>query len=187
MQGRTVILVSHHVQLCSGGASYIVALDNGRVLFQGEREAFQSSGVIRSLGQTSTADDDGEEKEKLIEIEERVLSTEALTQSVDDATVSTSTLASDVKKKVEKKPARKLVEEETRAVGRIKKDIWLTFFWACGQHWYWTLFVFIFCVASLAPVLENTWLRYVISALGVVLWTVDSDTECSQVLVGFGA
>ena len=30
MRGRTVILVSHHVQLCAPGASYIVALDNGR-------------------------------------------------------------------------------------------------------------------------------------------------------------
>ncbi|KAJ2928554.1 hypothetical protein H1R20_g8546, partial [Candolleomyces eurysporus] len=130
MKGRTVILVSHHVQLCVGGASYIVALDNGRVLFEGGRDAFQASGIIRKLGQTSTAaGDDGEEKEKLIEIGAKVLGEQG-------------------------------VEEEKRAVGRIKRDIWMTFFWACGHYWYWTLFGVTFIIASIAPVLENSWLRF---------------------------
>jgi ABC-type multidrug transport system ATPase subunit len=160
MKGRTVILVSHHVQLCATGASYIVALDNGRVLFEGGRDAFQSSGIIRSLGQTSTAQDDGEEKEKLIEIEDEVLGEHSEGESTTAAEASASSSVIDVKKLKEKKPARKLVEEETRAVGRIKKDIWATFFWACGHHWYWSIFGLIFAVASLAPVFENGWLRY---------------------------
>lgn len=160
MKGRTVILVSHHVQLCSTGASYIVALDNGRVLFEGRREAFQSSGIIRSLGQTSTAQDDGEEKEKLIEVEDEVLGEHSESSSTAAEASTTASTTLDSKKKLkEKKPARKLVEEETRAVGRIKKDIWITFFWACGHHWYWTLFGVIFSIASLAPVFENGWLR----------------------------
>ena len=33
MRGRTVLLVSHHVQLCDLGASYIVALGNGHLQF----------------------------------------------------------------------------------------------------------------------------------------------------------
>jgi ABC-type branched-subunit amino acid transport system ATPase component len=33
-----VILVSHHVQLCFTGASYIVALDDGHLLFAGDQE-----------------------------------------------------------------------------------------------------------------------------------------------------
>ncbi|KAF5314753.1 hypothetical protein D9611_007066 [Ephemerocybe angulata] len=164
MNGRTVVLVSHHVQLCAGGAGYIVALDNGRVLFEGSREAFHSSGIIRSLGQTSTSegDDDGAEKEKLVEVEEEVLASSPSGKQQESEGDASSTVAGTeaavVKK--EKKPARKLVEEETRAVGRIKRDIWMTFVWACGHGWYWTLFGFIFCVASLAPVLENSWLRY---------------------------
>ncbi|RXW18905.1 hypothetical protein EST38_g6949 [Candolleomyces aberdarensis] len=157
MKGRTIILVSHHVQLCAGGASYIVALDNGRVLFEGGRDAFQASGIIRKLGQTSTAaGDDGEEKGKLIEIEAKVLGV----QGGQSETSSTTTAAASAIVKKEKKPARKLVEEEKRAVGRIKRDIWMTFFWACGHYWYWALFGVTFIIASIAPVLENTWLRF---------------------------
>jgi len=52
MRGRTVILVSHHVQLCAPGASYIVALDNGRVQFQGTVIRFKTSGVMNGLVQS---------------------------------------------------------------------------------------------------------------------------------------
>ncbi|KAJ2928555.1 hypothetical protein H1R20_g8545, partial [Candolleomyces eurysporus] len=156
MKGRTVILVSHHVQLCAGGASYIVALDNGRVLFQGGRDAFQSSGIIRKLGQTSSeTGDDSEEKGELIKIEAKVLEG----QGGQSETSSTAAAAPSAIVK-EKKPARKLIEEEKRAVGRVKRDIWMTFFWACGHYWYWTLFGVTFIIASIAPVLENTWLRF---------------------------
>ncbi|KAJ2928533.1 hypothetical protein H1R20_g8544, partial [Candolleomyces eurysporus] len=155
MKGRTVILVSHHVQLCAGGASYIVALDNGRVLFQGGRDAFQSSGIIRKLGQTSseTGDDCGE-KGKMIEIEPEVLED----RGGQSGTRSTTAAASSGIIK-EKKTVRKLVEEEKRAVGRVKRDIWMTFIWACGHYWYWTLFGATFIITSITPVLENTWLR----------------------------
>ena len=161
MEGRTVILVSHHVQLCASGAAYIVALDNGQVLFSGGRDEFQSSGIIKKLGQSSTSDDkdDSEEKAKLVEIENEVLGGHN-DESAGAQSESSSTIGgSSVVVPKEKKPARKLVEEETRAVGRIKKEIWKTYILACGKHWYWTLFAIIFTIASLAPVLENNWLR----------------------------
>lgn len=41
----------------SAQVAYIVALDNGRVLFDGGRDDFHSSGIIRKLGQTSTSDE----------------------------------------------------------------------------------------------------------------------------------
>ncbi|CAA7268235.1 unnamed protein product [Cyclocybe aegerita] len=160
MKGRTVILVSHHVQLCAPGASYVVALDNGRVQFEGPKDEFYSSGAIKTLVQsTSTADqeDDKEEKEALEEAEKRILAAEAESGSEASSTVATSTPASV---KLDKKPARKLVEEEKRAVGRISRDIWETYVWACGNGWYWVVFIFILIVASASPVLENGWLRH---------------------------
>ncbi|KAJ3515541.1 hypothetical protein NLJ89_g1687 [Agrocybe chaxingu] len=160
MEGRTVILVSHHVQLCAPGASYIVALDNGRVQFEGPKDEFYSSGAIKALVQsTSTAaqEDDKEEKEALEEAEKRILATEAESGSEASSTVATSTPASV---KLDRKPARKLVEEEKRAVGRISRDIWETYVWACGNGWYWMIFIFILIVASASPVIENGWLRH---------------------------
>ncbi|KAH6905515.1 hypothetical protein BKA70DRAFT_495907 [Coprinopsis sp. MPI-PUGE-AT-0042] len=152
MQGRTAILVSHHIQLCSSGASYIVALDNGRVMYEGNREGFVSAGVIMELGQSQK--EDLEEKQHLVEAEDAVLAHEDRSES------SSTVVAPSMQPNKEKKPPRKLVEEETRAVGRIHKDIWLTFFKACGGYWYWILFALSFGVASIAPVLENGWLKY---------------------------
>lgn len=156
MKGRTIILVSHHVQLCAPGAAYIVALDNGRVQFEGSKDNFHSSGVLATLIQTTQAQDadDKEEKEKLEKAEEKILAGE------QPESETTSTVASAPPSvKLEKKPARKLVEEEKRAVGRIGRDIWETYIWACGNGWYWALFVFVLIVASASPVLENGWLR----------------------------
>ncbi|PPR02009.1 hypothetical protein CVT24_011132 [Panaeolus cyanescens] len=160
MKGRTVILVSHHVQLCAPGASYIVALDNGRVEFEGTKEDFNKSDVIKTLVQSTHAEgtSDLPEKELLEEVEQKVLSEEpeSHTQSETSSTVA-STPASV---KLERKPPRKLVEEEKRAVGRISRDIWETYIKACGNVWYWLVFIAILIVASLSPVLENGWLRY---------------------------
>lgn len=164
MKGRTVILVSHHVQLCAPGAAYVVALDNGRVQFEGSREAFYSSGVIATLVQSAEAEEentDKDEKEALKVAEENILPEEPESET---SSTAASTPASG---KLEKKPARKLVEEEKRAVGRISRDIWETYIWACGSGWYWALFIGVLVIASASPVLENGWLRY---ALFISTW-----------------
>ncbi|EDR07940.1 multidrug resistance-associated ABC transporter [Laccaria bicolor S238N-H82] len=159
MQGRTVILVSHHVQLCVPGASYVVALDNGRVQYQGSREEFVSSGAIKALVQSTNEDksSDKAEEAELIEAVEEKMALQAETDESDPHSESSSTVAATPKS--EKKP-RKLVEEEARAVGRISRDIWETYIRACGNSWYWGLFSVILVIASLSPVLENGWLRY---------------------------
>jgi ABC-type multidrug transport system fused ATPase/permease subunit len=163
MQGRTVILVSHHVQLCAPGASYITALDNGRVLFEGSKEGFYSSGIMKTLVQSTESSGEMDDKEgKVISEkgEETVLAEELDLPSETSSTVAPSTPASI---KGNKKPARKLVEEEKRAVGRIGRDIWETYIWACGSMWYWLLFMAFLIIASASPVLENGWLRYEIA------------------------
>jgi len=156
MEGRTVILVSHHVQLCAAGANYIVALDNGRVQFAGDYEAFRGSGIIRTLVQTTDAVDSKKE-----DVLEQILDPESSTSS----TVAAST--PDVK--VDRKPPRKLVEEEKRAVGRIGRDVWKTYILACGSGWFWTFLITVLVVASLSPVFENGWLRFLPTILVFLL------------------
>ncbi|KAF9531155.1 multidrug resistance-associated ABC transporter [Crepidotus variabilis] len=159
MAGRTLILVSHHVQLCAPGANYIVALDNGRVAFEGLQDAFFKSGIIRMLTQSNQNEDndnDKAQKEIVDVVEERVLDTTS-PASESSSTAAPSTPASV---KLDRKPARKLVEEEKRAVGRISRDIWETYIWACGGVWYWPIFLVVFLIACATPVLENSWLRY---------------------------
>ena len=161
MQGRTVILVSHHVQLCAPGASYITALDNGRVLFQGSKEDFCSSGVMKTLVQSTESSGEDQEEKAISEKEGELV----LVGELDPPSETSSTIASSIPASIKgnKKPARKLVEEEKRAVGRIGRDIWETYIRASGNAWYWFLFIAFFIIASASPVLENGWLRYEIT------------------------
>jgi hypothetical protein len=59
-----------------------------------------------------------------------------------------------------KKGPRKLVEEETRAVGRVDRSVWKTYFKACGGASYWLIFAISFLLAAVSPIAENGWLRY---------------------------
>ena len=156
--GRTVILVSHHVQLCARGASYVVALDNGRLQFAGNRNEFLNSDIIKSLVQTI----DGGDKKEIEIAEAKPMAIDELAVVNSDISESSSTIASTPSEKdVKQKVPRKLVEEEKRAIGRIGRDIWATYISACGGGFYWICFVLVMVVASVSPVVENGWLRYV--------------------------
>ncbi|KAJ7824278.1 multidrug resistance-associated ABC transporter [Mycena leptocephala] len=149
MQGRTVILVSHHVQLCAPGAAYVVTLDNGRVQFQGSREEFQRSGIMSGVQSTSAEIQDVQE--------DTVIHAMATRINGAGATVLAPSASAG---KAEKKNPRKFLEEEQRAVGRVAWSVWKTYILACGSGWYWVLFALIFIAAALAPVMENGWLSY---------------------------
>jgi len=160
MKGRTVVLVSHHVRLCAPGAKYIVALNNGRLQFEGSSEAFLASPIMKNLVQTTDNASKGEKKEELVKSEENVpiALPEKNSESSSETGSTITPTSSQVKK--ERKPPRKLVEEEKRAVGRIGREIWEMYIWGCGNGWYWMIFISILIVASLSPVVENGWLRY---------------------------
>lgn len=168
MRGRTVILVSHHVQLCAPGAAYIVALDNGRVSYSGDTESFKASGAMAGLVQSdqkSGADNQDAEEEKVIEDFSSNSSSSSIGSPSDEtAPVSeaSSTIAAPSEadtKTNEKKSPRKLIEEEKRAVGRIGMEIWKSYFSAVGGTGYWVIFIAAVSLAALSPVAENGWLR----------------------------
>ncbi|KAI0062503.1 ATP-binding cassette transporter [Artomyces pyxidatus] len=154
MRGRTVVLVSHHVQLCTPGASYIVALDNGRVLYRGDRDTFKASGVLSTLVQSGATD-----PTDTVATEEGATLTESEhVASSSEPVYDTSLAAVETDVKVEKKAPRKLIEDEARAVGRISLDVWVTYIRACGGNWYWLLFGVVMVLAAVGPVAEKGWL-----------------------------
>jgi hypothetical protein len=171
MRGRTVILVSHHVQLCAPGTSYIVALENGRVLYKGDRDGFQSSGVMQSLTHSGAVESTGDEGEAVV----RETNEELLLGEKDDGGGSSTpnteipsendplggVTSVDENPAQKKKGPRKLVEEEAREVGRIGRKVWETYFKACGGVSHWLIFVLAFVLAAMSPIAENGWLRYV--------------------------
>ncbi|EJU00344.1 multidrug resistance-associated ABC transporter [Dacryopinax primogenitus] len=168
MRGRTIILVSHHVQLCLPGASYVVSLENGRLLFSGSPDDFRSSDIMEGLEKANVEEAKKQEvalkEETIEEVADEVAKEEKENEPgpLLDSTTSTAVpnSPSSENKKVAKKGPRKVVEEERRAVGRIGKKIWLLYVHACGNWLYWTLFVIALLVSSAMPVVENAWLRY---------------------------
>lgn len=168
MRGRTVILVSHHVQLCAPGANYIVALDNGHLQFQGNRDAFMSSGVLTSLSQTGATDPADEKEETAVPPVEEIAEAEKPSDSETSSTTGATVVEAETKPEA-KKPPRRLVEEEKRAVGRISRDIWLTYLGACGGWIYWFIFALSLGLGASGPVLENWWLKCVLSMTCVQL------------------
>jgi hypothetical protein len=144
MHGRTLILVSHHVQLCADGAAHIVALDNGKVQFQGGPVEFRGSAVFQSLLQTKSAP--SPDIAGLVD--------PSLPESFKS---TTSDLG--VRKPEKTKQPPKLVIEESSAVGRIAWPIWSTYLRAAGGATYWLFFTIILLLGSLTPVFENGYLR----------------------------
>ena len=162
LRGRTVVLVSHHVQLCVPGASYVVALDNGRVVFAGDNQAFQSSSVMDGLVQSDTPDT-RQPSEAVPQVRDSQIS-KIMAKDIKPESELSSTVAQDSEdgaKALEKKKLgpRKLIEEEQRAVGRISREVWQTYIFACGGRIYWSCFVVAMALAALSPVLENGWLK----------------------------
>ncbi|KAK7042717.1 ATP-dependent bile acid permease [Favolaschia claudopus] len=147
MEGRTVILVSHHVQLCVPGAGYVVALDNGQVQFQGSGMDFERSEAMRGLVHSSAAEMQAVKEEHTVE--------SIVQQTLDDTSITAPPTS-----EVGRKPPRKFVEDEGRAIGRVALPVWKTYIHAGGYIWYWIGFVLVFVAAALVPVLENGWLSY---------------------------
>ena len=170
MKGRTIVLVSHHVQLCAPGAKYVVALENGRVLYEGPSAEFQKGAVIRSLVQSehsATKEEEKAEEERAEEptIEEELAQVDAgSSSSVEPSEVSSTavtTTTADSKGAAEaKKSPRKVVEDEARAVGRVNREVWKAYFTACGSWPYWSIFGFVMVLATLSPVAERGWLTW---------------------------
>ncbi|KAL4244437.1 ATP-binding cassette transporter C [Abortiporus biennis] len=167
LRGRTIILVSHHVQLCIPGAQYIVALDNGRVQFEGNRQSFQNSEVLEALIHSNAADaSDDKEQTKVHTVEEiEIKGDERPNGDQDDNNNQESNV------KAEKKAPRKLVEEEARVVGNISKDVWFMYFKAYGGVLYWLVCITFAVLTALIPLFQNGWLK---------IWTGNNLQESSE-------
>ncbi|KAL7425146.1 hypothetical protein Q5752_000834 [Cryptotrichosporon argae] len=185
MDGRTVLLVSHHTALVSPAAAYIVALENGDVKFSGTRADFVACGFMNELDQedAQARRTEGEAKEERT-IEESTKTkpahksvthlvhaaaassasepnseTSSLAPTDEDATLAASE-ASQADSVAKQKAPRKLIEDEKRARGRIAWPVWKTYFTALGGPFWWSCFIFALLVAMIQPIAEKGWLQY---------------------------
>lgn len=139
MRGRTIVLVTHHVGLCIKGASYVVALKDGRVAGAGDPQAVMRSGVL------------GEE---LARVSEELAEAEECAATDGPVPVVPKTL-----KKSQPDGTGKLTQEEIRAEGGVTWSVYETYIRASGGYMFWVLVMFLFCLAQATVLGQDYWIK----------------------------
>ncbi|CUA73825.1 ABC transporter ATP-binding protein/permease VMR1 [Rhizoctonia solani] len=133
MQGRTIILVTHHVRMCLDAASYLIELSNGRITRQGTIADLRGKEQLSAILQTQLEDDTTEaEPEGMVPPSDTPQINEADVGVDDVANTSTTegtTLQHDSN-------IGKLVDEEARAEGRVSLRTYWTYIKAASV-WSW--------------------------------------------------
>ncbi|KAH7105025.1 multidrug resistance-associated ABC transporter [Auriculariales sp. MPI-PUGE-AT-0066] len=156
VQGRTVLLVSHHIQLCINGAAHVVALDGGQVRFSGLPSDFKNSTIMSSFINSSRS---------ILQLESDI-SAEQLSEKVDEPDVTvengnttiatqSATAAQNRPKAIVAKPA----QVEQRRVGQIDSSVVQWYTQACGSPLFQVVFLVSMVLGALLPVAENGWVR----------------------------
>lgn len=159
MEGRTIILVSHHVQLCAPGAKFVVHLDNGMVAYSGSSTDYTATPLYNK----EMAEDVEEEttptflkkpKPKNKVLEKVARSSPQLSVSSSASSISDMESSEDETddeeledKKVQATP-RKLIEDEARAVGHVSYQVWFYYMKANGHAVFWAIFTIVFIGAK---------------------------------------
>ncbi|SGY80268.1 BQ5605_C008g05343 [Microbotryum silenes-dioicae] len=176
MEGRTILLVSHHVQLTAPGADFVVSLDNGRVAFSGDADGFREFGgykladddepTVESLAKHATPSAKFKNKVLVDLVAESVpvsetnsSASEAESDDEEEEDQAQVTKLDPKSKAVDVKSApRKLIEEESRAIGTVKWDVWKLYLGLWGGVFFWIWFAIAFGGAKLADVAQSLWL-----------------------------
>ena len=118
LRHRTVVLVTHHVELVLPGAYYLVRMLDGRIDCQGTIKELRSQGVLEDIAHTSEL----EAKEVEGDHTETIEETQEPTKVSEGAISGNQATRSSKQKK-----SRKLVKEEERESGSVKWKIYKTY------------------------------------------------------------
>ena len=181
--GRTRILVTHHVALALPKTKYSVLLANGEVEAEGSTEELQRTGKLQSLLALDAEEEDEAAHEDALTIDDggglkKMLSN----QSRNRRRSAVSDAAMDLQRKrshatIEEAPKgapKKFTEDEGRETGAIKWSIYATYIRACGGFTYWGLISFVFGLWIVVYLARSYW---------VSIWTRSYETE-SVTMVG---
>jgi ABC-type multidrug transport system fused ATPase/permease subunit len=146
-EGRTRILATHHVSLTLPRAQYAVCLSaNGTLEHAGLVEELQKSGSLENI--LNAVEEEGLQKQD--EEEDR--------PAPDGETNGTT--------KDNKKVPKKLVEDEGRETGAVKRSVYLTYLKATGGIPFWG-FVLSFYIIAQALTLSRSW--------WIKIWTTSTE------------
>lgn len=152
-QGRTRVLVTHHVSLCQHKTKYLVELGDGKVLHSGLLSELESDGtfdVIRSHEQT---EEEIREDEAITAVNSHEPSDEET-----EAEAANGNSLSKILSKSDNSP-RKFVEDEKRESGAIKTHVYSVYLKDSGGFLFWLGCSLVFITATSIAVGRSWWLR----------------------------
>ncbi|KAL7326011.1 hypothetical protein PS15p_208405 [Mucor circinelloides] len=147
MEGRTRILITHHVGLCIQEASYVVHLEHGRINLCGSPQELEAQGTLESILDDVVAPTDDEEPDTIEEEVQQLDPELAKPADLKNPNANSNTAP------------KQLIKEETRNVGHIKTRLYKLYFNALGGSVYWVIvFAFIFGSRAL-DIAESWWIK----------------------------
>ncbi|KAH7104662.1 multidrug resistance-associated ABC transporter [Auriculariales sp. MPI-PUGE-AT-0066] len=140
MKNRTVVLVTHHVDLVLPAANYLVRMLDGRIDIAGSVADLKQDGELADVVQHAKAEQE-----------------EATAGSIVQEDISTVAPPTETDSKAAKRP-RKLVKDEARVEGSVKLNVYRTYM-AASSYFVWVLvLVLILCSQGLF-ILERLWIK----------------------------
>ncbi|KAH9081540.1 hypothetical protein EDB83DRAFT_2214476 [Lactarius deliciosus] len=145
LANRTVILVTHHVELVLPSAHYLVRMLDGRIDTQGTLADLRAQGVLDEIAHS--------EEVTVHEEEQSVAVTSPTLEQVAADEVENPGAATGTKK------SRKLIKDEERQEGGVKWNIYNTYLKA-SSYWTWVILGFFIILAQFLSVSERVWIKY---------------------------
>lgn len=150
-QGRTRILVTHHVALCQTKTKYLVELGDGKILHAGLLSELEDDGTLAKIkSQEQTAEEIREDEDSTA-----VNSHEPSDEEVEEDTGNT------LKKILSKQDnvPRKFVEDEKLEKGAIKTHVYGAYLKGSGGIVFWSGCLAIFILTQALTLGRSWWLR----------------------------
>ncbi|KAM0262906.1 hypothetical protein ACHAQJ_001499 [Trichoderma viride] len=163
-EGRTRILVTHHVALVQAKAKYLVELGEGTVLNAGLTSELAEHGILERIKTHEQAPEEIQREESAAETLTVVNSEEASITGAD-GTSSENATAEELAKD---KAAKDFVEKETRDKGQVKNRIYLSYLKHSGGWIFWVILALLFSSFEAGNLARNWWVK---------IWTGGSDNQ----------
>jgi len=150
-EGRTRILVTHHVSLCLPRAKYAVRLGaRGTLEHAGLTEHLRASGSLEDILEAEHEDETNKTSEED--------GTDSSGTTLQDVTSGTVDIAVEVPA-VPKSTPKKLVEDEKRESGAVKRGVYAQYLKATGGIPFWVFVLVVYFVAQAMTLGRSWWIK----------------------------